>query len=124
MIEFPPEIPNFKLLRKAVKVARKNRNPFPTLNVLAPNGSHEELTGLARKWQNLGLGSVTEARVDGEWSVSFTLNEDALKLVDSLNAKTFFGKLKSIPLGTHLWEVAKLSLAAIFGAVAQSYFGS
>ncbi len=124
MIEFPDEVPNTALLRKTVSHSRKHRDPFPSLSELAPEKSLQELTETGRAWQKAGLGSMTEHSNEGKRSVSFTLNEDALKLADYLDAKTIIGQLKSLPLGKGLWEVTKLGLAALLGAVTQAYFGS
>ena len=96
MIEFPPEIPEEKLLRKVVLWAVKNRYHIPSLNDFAKNRSHQELLAVAKAWQDAGFGSAIEGYSEQKYSVSFALNDEALQHVNLLNRKTVFGRMKAI----------------------------
>ena len=61
-------------------------------------------------------------------TIRFTLNADGRRhakgLEEARRKPTIRERIKSVPIGKGVWEVLKLSFAAIAGALAQSYFGS
>ncbi|NLS26312.1 hypothetical protein S2M10_12940 [Sphingomonas sp. S2M10] len=48
---------------------------------------------------------------------------EADKLVEASRKPTIWERIKAIPIGKGVWEVVKLGLAALAGAIAKSYFG-
>jgi len=96
VIQFDPLIEGPKLLRRAVLWARRNRYPIPSLSDLARGRTVEDLTQLAKSWQQAGLGRVIEVSEDGRKSVHFSLNDAALASVDAAYRRSFSGRLRSI----------------------------
>ncbi|QDX24972.1 hypothetical protein FPZ54_02280 [Sphingomonas suaedae] len=97
MIEFeaPPE--DLKLLRRVVKQARKNKDPFPSLTDLAPRRSVDELIELGKSWQRAGLGRVIEEMSADIRSVSFTVDEAAFEAIRKADQGTLWGRLAQVP---------------------------
>lgn len=95
MIEFPPDIPEEKLLRKTVMWAVKNRHHIPTLNQIAKHRLNESLFEVAKAWQRAGFGELIEEYINGRHSVAFVLRDEALNYVNDLNQKIIVGRIKS-----------------------------
>jgi hypothetical protein len=47
----------------------------------------------------------------------------AIQIHESRLPKSVIERVATLPVGKGVWEVIKLSLAALFGALAKSYFG-
>nr|WP_294817628.1 hypothetical protein [uncultured Sphingomonas sp.] len=116
MIEFEPPIRDLKLLRRAVRKAQKDRDPFPSLSDLAPNRDLDELIEIAKSWQRAGLGSVIEQFSNGVSSVSFTVDEAALELIRAEDRRSLIGRLRTVPRSD--W----IALAALTVSGLSAYF--
>jgi hypothetical protein len=96
VIDFSPEYPNSKLLKKAVNWAKKNKDHIPSLSALAKQDV-DTLTQLGKDWQKLGLGTLMECtHAEGHRSVLFCLNEKAVTVVDQMHERSVLGWLCSI----------------------------
>ena len=115
MIEFPPSYPEIKLLRKAVRWAEKNKDHIPSLSALAPKEDVHALTELGKSWQKLGLGRLLEVSEDGHRSVLFSLDEQAISVVEELRQQSVFGWLRSVARSDWIsfWAFI-ISLIALF----------
>ena len=115
MIEFPPEYPEQKLLKRAVRWSFRNRYHIPSLTQLFPRKSREELTDLGRQWQACGLGSMIEMSEEGRRSVHFALNDHAAAVVKQMDEGSLTGRMKSVGWSNWISFAALLvSIAALF----------
>ena len=115
MIEFPPEYPEQKLLKRAVRWSFRNRDHIPSLTRLFPRKSLEELTELGRKWQASGLGFMMEMSEEGRRSVHFALNDHAATVIKQMDEGSLTGRLKSVGWSNWIAFAALLvSIAALF----------
>jgi hypothetical protein len=116
MIEFDQPIPDLKLLRRLVRVARKNQDTSPSMTDLARKRTLADLTNVGRSWQKAGLGSLVEQSSDGVRSVYFTLNDAALEVVDSADSRRLIARIGRVERSD--W----ISLAALVISAVSAYF--
>jgi hypothetical protein len=115
VIELPPEYPEAKLLKKAVRWSFRNRFYIPSLTELFLSRSLDDLTEVGRDWQKAGLGNMIEASDCGRRSVHFALNDQAVMAVRRMNEASFSGRISSI--GWSNWIAAgalAVSIIALF----------
>lgn len=115
MIEFPPEYPEEKLLKQAVRWSFRNRHHIPSLSELFPRRSVEELTDLGRKWQASELGFMIEFSNGGRRSVSFSLNDQAVAVVRQMDEGSLIGQAKSV--GWSDWIAFAALIVSVFALV-------
>lgn len=96
MIEFPPDYPEVRLLKKAMCWAIRNRFHKAPLTELAPKRSLDVLRKLVRLWEKAGLGQVLEPTENGRDIVVFSLNGKAVFEINKSNQKSIWGWLQSV----------------------------
>ncbi|MFW2350626.1 hypothetical protein [Qipengyuania sp.] len=96
MIEFPPHYPEEKLLKKAVRWSFRNSDHIPSLTDLFRNHDLEFLTNLGKEWQNSGLGRMIEVSEEGQRSVHFAFNDQAVIAVKRFDQSSLIGRFKAV----------------------------
>ena len=117
--------PNERTLLLALKAGRHFRgSPVEPLKLL--NLSAQDANPVGRRLVALGYAAkVQDSDKPGALLVRLTDPgvSEADKILAAQRQPTFKERFKALPIGKGVWEVAKLGLAALFGAAVKSYIG-